>query len=421
MGTKSGRGAVAVLVLSGGVPSEPGGIVVDRASLMTLSGSVPVPGCAAIRVRPPGDLGYWSVRDGAYELVPSADTYLRHLRYSRGRALGTTEKYAGNLAVFFDWCAGRELGLTDAARRMDDFVLTLRNQLVTRPGRGVGQPRGNGRINHILVAVREMYKSALAHGAAGEETMTALFVMGQVHDPGVSERRVRRFAVRPRHVLRAEQPGEVNPVTREEFNALMRVTRTWRDRLLLVLMRHAGLRRGEAVLLREEDVHFMRDARELGCARSGAHLHVRRRTTEQGSSAKSRGERIVPVDAVTVFCADRWYYERERIPGAERSPTVLVTVAGEHAGAPMRVDQVNSIVSDLSRRAGLERQITPHMLRHAWATNLAGVTDLAVVKDLLGHRHLATTARYVHPGWEKMRAAIDTAYVESVSLEEASR
>jgi site-specific recombinase XerD len=222
-------------------------------------------------------------------------------------------------------------------------------------------------------------------------------------------------------VLRAEQPGEVNPVTREEFNALMRVTRTWRDRLLLVLMRHAGLRRGEAVLLREEDVHFMRDARELGCARSGAHLHVRRRTTEQGSSAKSRGERIVPVDAVTVFCADRWYYERERIPGAERSPTVLVTVAGEHAGAPMRVDQVNSIVSDLSRRAGLERQITPHMLRHAWATNLAGVTDLAVVKDLLGHRHLATTARYVHPGWEKMRAAIDTAYVESVSLEEASR
>ena len=58
-------------------------------------------------------------------------------------------------------------------------------------------------------------------------------------------------------------------MTREEFNALMRVTQNWRDRLLLVLMRHAGLRRGEAVLLLEEDVHFMRDARELGCARVG--------------------------------------------------------------------------------------------------------------------------------------------------------
>lgn len=382
---------------------------------------MPVPGCAAIRVRPPGDLGYWSVRDGAYELVPAADTYLRYLRYSCGRALGTTEKYAGNLAVFFDWCAGRRLGLTDAARRLDDFVLMLRNQLVTRPGRGVGQPRGCGRINHILVSMREMYKSALAHGVIGEETMAALFVMGQVPDPGISERPVRRFAVRPRHVLRAEQPGEVNPVSREEFNALMRVTQNWRDRLLLVLMRHAGLRRGEAVLLLEEDVHFMFDARELGCARPGAHLHVRRRTTEQGSSAKSRSGRIVPVDAVTVFCADRWHYERERIPGADRSLTVLVNVAGENAGGPVRVDHVNSVLSDLSRRAELDRKITPHMLRHAWATNLAGVADLAVVKDLLGHRHLATTARYVHPEWDKMRDAIDRAYVETVALNDARR
>jgi integrase/recombinase XerD len=385
--------------------------------LAAASPSVPVPGCAAIRVRPPGDLGYWSVRDGAYELVAPADTYLRYLRYSRGRALGTTEKYAGNLAVFFDWCAGHRLELTQAAQRMDDFVLMLRNQIVTRPGRGVGRPRGNGRINHILVSVREMYKSALAHGVVGEETMSALFVMGQVPDPGISERPVRRFAVRPRHVLRAEQPGEVNPVSREEFNALMRVTRTWRDRLLLVLMRHAGLRRGEAVLLLEEDMHFMHDARELRCARAGAHIHVRRRTTEQGSSAKSGRERIVPVDAVTVFCADRWHYERERVSGADGSPTVLVNVAGENAGAPVRVDQVNSIVSDLSGRAGLERQITPHMLRHAWATNLAGVADLAVVKDLLGHRHLATTARYVHPEWERMREAIDRAYIETVALD----
>ena len=222
---------MAVRVLWCGVPSEPGGIVVNRAHLMTLLASVPVPGCAAIRVRPPGDLGYWSVRDGAYELVPMADTYLRYLRYSRGRALGTTEKYAGNLAVFFEWCAGRQLGLIEAARRLDDFVLVLRNQLVTRPGRGVSRPRGNGRINHILVSVREMYKSALAHGVVGEEAMTSLFVMGQVPDPGISEGRVRRFAVRPRHVLRAEQPGEVNPVNRDEFNALMRVTHNWRDGL----------------------------------------------------------------------------------------------------------------------------------------------------------------------------------------------
>jgi hypothetical protein len=81
--------------------------------------------------------------------------------------LGTTEKYAGNLAVFFDWCATRGVGLSDAALRFDEFVLLLRNQLVSRPGRGVGRTRSAGRINHILVSVREMYKSALAHGVVG--------------------------------------------------------------------------------------------------------------------------------------------------------------------------------------------------------------------------------------------------------------
>jgi integrase/recombinase XerD len=378
---------------------------------------LPVAGCAAIRVRPPGDLGYWSVRDGAYELIPAADSYLRLLRYGRGRALGTTEKYAGNLAVFFDWCATRELGLTDAARRLDEFVLLLRNERVRRPGRGVGQTRGAGRINHILVAVREMFRSARANGLVGDEAIEALFVMGTVPDVGLSERRVQRFALRPRHVLRAEEQGEVVPVTREEFTALMSVTRCWRDRLLLVLLRHAGLRRGEAVTLLEEDLHLVRHARELGCSRSGAHLHVRRRTTEQGSSAKSRRDRIVPVDAVTVFCADRWYYDRTRIVGAERSRTVLVNVAGERAGRSMRVDHVNSILQDLSRRARLERQITPHMLRHAWATGLAGVADLAIVRDLLGHQHLQTTARYVHPEWERMRDAVNTAQLDIVEFE----
>ncbi|MHB1838110.1 MAG: tyrosine-type recombinase/integrase, partial [Solirubrobacteraceae bacterium] len=262
-------------------------------------------------------------------------------------------------------------------------------------------------------------KSALAHGVVGEETIAVLFVMGEVPDRGISERRVRRFAVRPRHVLRAERSGEVDPVTREEFNALVRVTHNWRDRLLLVLLRHAGLRRGEAVLLFEEDVHFMSDARELGCMRAGAHIHVHRRTTEQGSSAKSSRGRTVPVDAVTVFCSDRWHYERERVPGAERSRTVLVNIDGPNVGGPMRVDQVNAILTDLGRRAGLGRRVTPHMLRHAWATGLAGVTDLAVVKDLIGHRQLATTARYLHPEWDGLREAPGRAYLDTVLLDRA--
>ena len=101
----------------------------------------------------------------------------------------------------------------------------------------------------------------------------------------------------------------------------------------------------------------MADARELGCGARAARIcmfGVARRSRAPRRSPGS--ERIVPVDAVIVFCADRWYYERERMPGAERSPTVLVNVAGENVGGPMRVDQVNSIVGRPwpPRRAGAD-------------------------------------------------------------------
>jgi site-specific recombinase XerD len=59
------------------------------------------------------------------------------------------------------------------------------------------------------------------------------------------------------------------------------------------------------------------------------------------------------------------------------------------------------------------------MLRHAWATSLAGVADLAVVKELIGHRQLETTARYLHPEWDRLREAIDRAYLDAASLDRA--
>ncbi len=57
----------------------------------------------------------------------------------------------------------------------------------------------------------------------GEDTIAALFVIGEVPDLGFSERRSRRFAMRPRHVLRADAPGDAVPVTREEFNRTTRL------------------------------------------------------------------------------------------------------------------------------------------------------------------------------------------------------
>ena len=84
-------------------------------------GAVHQPGFRPFMVR--GDVSaYWTVYDGAYEPVAVADCYLRRLRFGSGRALGTTRVYAGNLAVFFEFCLGSGRSLRRAAFELDRFV-----------------------------------------------------------------------------------------------------------------------------------------------------------------------------------------------------------------------------------------------------------------------------------------------------------
>ena len=104
--------------------------------------------------------------DGAYELVAPGDVYLRYLRYSRERALGTSE----STPATWRRCARRGLELIEAGRKIDEFVLMLRSEPVTRRGSGVGHSRSsNWRINRIPFRCAEMYKSALAHRLIGED------------------------------------------------------------------------------------------------------------------------------------------------------------------------------------------------------------------------------------------------------------
>ena len=118
---------------------------------------------------------YWTVYDGAYEPVAVADCYLRRLRFGSGRALGTTRVYAGNLALFFEFCLASGRSLRRAAFEFDRFVHYLAVTPIERGGRGQGQLRSPERINHILSSVRELYREAVARGMLDGEVLPALF------------------------------------------------------------------------------------------------------------------------------------------------------------------------------------------------------------------------------------------------------
>ena len=364
----------------------------------------------SLRVVLPSGEAYWTVVDEEYRVVAAADAFLRDLRFGADCAESTTKLYAGELALFLGWAARSGRELERAARELSRFVLVLRTTAITRRGRGYGQPRSAGRINHVLAVVREFVKHQIAHGQLDARVLAALYEVGddrylpvelRAEDGGL------RYRVRPRHKLRAERPGRDRAATQHEWEALLQAATCWRDRFLLVLLWFSGLRIGEALGLRRSDLHLMESASALGCQTAGAHLHVVRRENANGARAKSRRERAVPLAHHVLSYYDLYLDERERCRPAADCDFVLVNLFAEPLGAPMRYSRVAQLFSSLSRRAGLARPVTPHMLRHAAGSALTAHGGLDVAQAVLGHASITSTQIYVHPSAERQREAVD--------------
>ncbi|MEP6816746.1 MAG: tyrosine-type recombinase/integrase [Marmoricola sp.] len=364
----------------------------------------------SLRVELTDTLAYWTVVDDDWLPVPVADAYLRHLRLGADRAEGTTRIYAGDLACYLDWCQASGRDLAAGAKSLALFVVMLKTSPVTRAGSGQGRVRSPGRINHLLAAVRELYKHAVADGVLDASVLVSLFEVGDDRDLPAELRPEGGglvYRARPRHVQRSRRTGRPVPVRPEEAEALLRVCRSWRDRFLLVLLWFCGLRVGEALGLRRSDLHLVVSAAVLGCSTPGPHVHVVSRDNPNRARAKS-GDRAVPVRAEVLSCYDRYLAERAACPPAEGCDFALVNIGHQPLGAPMSTDSVRKWLAVLSARAGLQRRITPHMFRHATATELlARGTAIDVVKELLGHASIRSTEAYLHPDVDALRAAVE--------------
>ena len=216
------------------------------------------------------------------------------------------------------------------------------------------------------------------------------------------------WRMRARHRLH-EPETVVDRAGDGDIVAVLGACRSARDRLIVLLMARAGLRRGEVLGLRRSDVHLLADSRGLGCEIARAHLHVvRREDNPNGAIAKSRRQRAVPLDFVTVQAFDSCEFERMAVPAAASSDFVFVNLFRPPAGAPMRLDAVNDLISAAARRAGIDPPPRPHQLRHAFASSVldAGGT-LDEAQDLLGHASISSTQVYAHPDPARLRAAVD--------------
>ncbi|MGH9150451.1 MAG: tyrosine-type recombinase/integrase [Acidimicrobiales bacterium] len=217
-----------------------------------------------------------------------------------------------------------------------------------------------------------------------------------------------QYRAQPRHQLRAERSVSPSAVTREEAAALLGAAQHWRDRFLIALLWHCGMRIGAALGLRRSDVHLMADATALGCRVQGPHLHVVPRDNPNRARAKTTAPFTVPVRIDVVAIYEMYLIEREAVPAAAECDFVFVNLFHRPVGGPMRYATAHQLLEGLSRRAGLARRVTPHMFRHGTGRALAEAgADIAVIKELLHHARFSSTDIYTRPSDERLRAAVE--------------
>lgn len=363
------------------------------------------------RVQLPSGERYWTVVDSAYRVVAEADEWLLHVRLGRDCAESTTEAYARSLGLFLQWCSATGQEWREAPYGLGRFVYWLQRYDPDVPACSqVRIVRGSRRVNAVLAAVREFFKHAVSVRLVDKAVLDALFDLVEDYDLPAEVRADRpglRLRSRPRHRL-SEPERVVDAATDEEVLALLRACRNARDRFIVLTLWRIGNRRGELTGVRLEDVHFVPDATGLGCRIRGEHLHVRRRPNPNGAVAKSRRARAVPVDWFVVQAYDQYSLERGGCPQARRCDFLLVNLFREPVGAPMRPSALNELLTDLSRRAGLERRIHPHQLRHSMASNVAAAGGtLDEIRELLGHAAITSSQVYLNPSPDRLRAAVE--------------
>ena len=342
-------------------------------------------------VMPSGTESATLLGDGV--VVEPADRFLAHLTAIE-RSPNTVRAYAHDLRDYFAFLDSR--GLEWSGVCLEDlgrFVAWLRlagdGQVTLLPW--VAGSVSAATVNRKLSALASFYEFHQRHGVDVADLLTRWRPGGRGGSwkpflAHLGSRPERRRAVG----LRAERrlPREL---AEAEMTALIEACARLRDRFLLSVLRGCGLRVGEALGLRHEDID----------ARRGV-ITVRQRANVNRARAKT-WERDVPADPQLVRLYSDYLHEEY---GPLDCDYVFVNLWGQPAGQPMSYASVDRLVRRLRARTGIE--FTPHQFRHSYATGLLrrGV-PAEVVQRLLGHASISTTIdAYCHLGVEDARQAL---------------
>src|SRR3954451_2113832 len=282
--------------------------------------------------------------------------FLAYLEFERGLSRNTLEAYRTDLLQFGRFLDKREVSASEAtAADVSDFLTHLAG--------GNGKAASPATIHRKAACLRSFYRHLRREGVRDS-------------DPTASLSAPRRGRKLPQVLTRGEIEHLLSQPKGGEPSAV-------RDRALLELMYACGLRASEAIGLDVSDVDL-----EDGVLRA------------RGKGSK---ERVVPIGQ-SALAAVRIYLQRGRPGLVKLRPESRLFV--NFRGGQLTRQGLYKIVRRHAQGAGLEDQMSPHTLRHTFATHLlAGGCDLRSVQEMLGHADVSTTQLYTHLSSERLKDA----------------
>ena len=300
--------------------------------------------------------------------------FLTHLATDRGASVYTQRNYRQALTEFCAWHRQERGAAPDwVGLQRDDFRAYLRFLGRQNLSRAATQLR--------FSALRTFYKFLVRHGVV-EVTPIRNIAMPKM------PKRLPKYLTVPQMVDLLDAPLKVLAGAKEQkAGRPVSVAAAYRDVAILETIYSCGLRISELVGLRAADID-----------RAGQVVRVR---------GKGRKERLVPIGNAALHAMENYWAQLRERPIGDSPVFLSETKERSPASAVMLARRLKTYLA----LAGLDPDITPHKLRHSYATHLLDAgADLRSVQELLGHAHLETTQVYTHVTTDRLKKAYAAAH-----------
>ena len=305
---------------------------------------------------------------------PWVSKFFTHLATDRGASIYTQRNYQQAIREFCAWQKNerKQIGAWEKLQR-DDFRAFLR--FIGR------QKLGQAAIALRFSALRTFYKFLIRHGAVEVSPIKNISL------PKMPKRLPQFLTVKQMIDLLKAPLAALTPKKSKSAGRPVSIAACYRDVAILETIYSCGLRISEMVGLRAEDVN-------------GAEQIIRVR-------GKGKKERLLPISKTALRAIGHyWTFLPEQPSGT--SPVFLSETKKR---SPMNPTMLQRRLKSYLGRAGLDPSMTPHKLRHSYATHLLDAgADLRSVQELLGHAHLVTTQVYTHVTTERLKKAYEDAH-----------